>query len=172
MAFAISLTACGGAGPYGFAVEYVPLAEEEEFLETATEAPYEDVRRDPAAYRTRVIGWFGVVTGIEPGEGGTTLVHLTHRIHQPRHLCADERARSCRVTVSERASGPWTAVLTLRPEEREGRDRLYTGSLVKVYGTTTGDFDADGGPVLAARWHRHWPRGTFVTTADRSRMRR
>ncbi len=130
------------------------------------------MRRDPAGYRARRVAWFGVVTGVESGPGGTSLVHLTHRIHQERHLCGDETDGSCRVTVSERASGPWTATITLRPEDTVGVDRVWMGSLLRVFGAPSGEFDAEGGPVLAAHYYRHWPRGAYVTTADRARLRR
>ena len=62
--------------------------------------------------------------------------------------------------------------LTLRPEDTVGTDRVWTGSLLRVIGAPTGEFDAEGGPVLAAAYYRHWPRGAYVTTADRARMRR
>ena len=164
--------ACGGAGPYGYAPESVPAGPEDEHLEAVENVTYEEIRRDPVDFGSTTVGWFGVVTGVEAGEGGETLVHLTYRTLQPRNLCADERDSSCRVTVSERAGGPFSAILALRPEEEAGSDRLWVGSLVKVYGQPTGDFDADGGPVLRATWHRHWPHGTYVTTAARGSMRR
>jgi len=166
------LVAGCGAGQYGFSQTYETLSDEDDFAEGAQEAVYEDVKRDPAGFRSQNVGWFGIVTTVEAGPGGASLVHMTHRIHQERHLCSDETASSCRVTVSERASGPWTAVLTIRVEDQVGVDRLATGSLLKVYGAPNGEFDAEGGPVLAVRYYRHWPRGAYVTTADRGRMRR
>ena len=51
-------------------------------------------------------------------------------------------------------------------------DRLWTGSLVRVYGTATGETDADDGPVLQAQWYRHWPAHYYVTTAAAGSMRR
>ena len=167
----VLVAGCGG-GQYGFSRTYSTLSEEDDYAETAQESVYEDVRRDPASFRSQNIGWFGVVTTVENGPNGAKLVHLTHRIHQERHLCTDETDGSCRVTVSERASGPWTAVLTVHAEDLEGVDRLGTGSLIKGYGSPNGEFDAEGGPVLALRYYRHWPRGAYVTTADRGRMRR
>jgi hypothetical protein len=168
----LALSAGCGAGQFGFSQTYVTLSEEDDFADGAQEAVYEDVKRDPVGYRSQNIGWFGIVTSVEAGPNGSSLVHMTHRVHQERHLCADETDASCRVTVADRTSGPWTAVLTMRPEDREGQDRLTTGSLLKVYGAPNGDFDAEGGPVLAARYYRHWPRGAYVTTGDRNRMRR
>ncbi len=163
---------CGGAGPYGYAREYVPTGDEEPYLEHQAQAEYGDVRRDPASFRSAKLGWFGVVTSIEDAGHGRTAVHMTFRTHQHRHLCADERSSSCRVTVSERPGGPFTAILTLKPDDRRGEDRLWTGSLVKIYGSPTGDFDSQGGPVLEARWYRHWPHGKYVTTGASVTMRR
>lgn len=165
------LAGCGGAGPYGYAREYEPLSEEDEYLETEQHAVYEDVRGDPAGYRASQLGWFGVVTDID-SSGERARVHLNHRIHQARHLCADEYDSSCRVTVSERQGGPFTAILDIRPDDLSGQDRLWVGSLVKVYGSPTGEFDEDGGPVIDAEWYRHWPRGKYVTTGAAASMRR
>ena len=167
-----ALAGCGG-GTHGFAREYSPLGEEDEYFETASPVGYEEVRRDPAAFASSTVGWFGIVANVEADSSGRAVVSLTHRIHQPRHLCQDERASSCRVTVSDRSNGTFTTTLTLRPEEREsGEDRLWIGSLVKIYGSPTGQFDAQGGPILEARYHRHWPRGAYVTTGAARSMRR
>jgi len=91
---------------------------------------------------------------------------------QPRNLCADERSSSCRVTVSERSGGEFSALISLRPGDQSGPNRLWTGSLVRVYGTPTGDLDEDGGPVMRVDYYRHWPRSQYVTTASSGRMRR
>lgn len=168
---ALIVVGCGGGGQYGFTRTYEPQDEEEPFMEQEAQAvSYEDVKRDPAQFRSSTIGWFGVVTAVEGS--GTVRVAMTHRIHQDRHLCGDETAGSCRVTVSDRQSGPFTAILELRPEDRDGQDRLWVGSLVKVYGSPNGEFDAQGGPVIQARWYRHWPRGYYVTTSAAASMRR
>jgi hypothetical protein len=164
--------ACGGA-QYGYAREYEPLSEEEDLLEAATQVNYEDVRRDPADYRSTTLSWFGVVTNVAPEESGAgALVALTFRTHQPRHLCGDETASSCRVTVSDRAGGPFSIHLEIRPEDREGVDRLWSGSLIRVYGSPNGEFDSEGGPIIEAQWYRHWPRGKYVTTGAAGSMRR
>lgn len=163
---------CGGGGEYNYSREYHPLSEESDYIERASAgASYEDVKRDPADYRSATLDWFGVVTAVDL-EGATARVHMTHRIHQSRHLCEDERDSSCRVTVSDRQSGPFTAVLTIREDDRDGQARLWNGSLLRVYGSPTGDFDDEGGPVVAAEYYRHWPRGTYVTTGAAASMRR
>jgi hypothetical protein len=165
------LAACG-AGQYGYDREYVPLSDEESYMERVTDVSYEDVRRDPADYSSTTLGWFAVVTSVERDAGNRTLIHGTHRIHQTRHLCSDETSGSCRVTVSDRESGPFTAVVDIHPEDREGESRLWAGSLVKIYGSPTGEFDTEGGPIVEADFYRHWPRGTYVTTGAAGSMRR
>jgi hypothetical protein len=168
----VALVSACGAGQYGYDREYVPLGDEDDYLEQATEVTYEEVRRNPADYRSAMVGWFGVVTALDADANGRARVALTYRTHQPRHLCRDETAGSCRVTVSDRAGGPFSAVIEMRPEDRAGQDRMWIGSLVKVYGLPSGDFDEQGGPVLQAQHYRHWPRGTYVTTGAASAMRR
>lgn len=163
---------CYGAGIYGYDRRYVPLDDEEGALASARVPPYEGVRRSPRDYRSASITWFGVVSSTEASPDGAVMVHAGHRIHQERHLCADLERETCRVTVSQRSEGPFTAKLRLRPEHVEGRNRLQPGSLIRAYGRVTGEYDAEGGPVLAATYYRHWPRGQYLTTADRSRMRR
>lgn len=168
-----TLTSCGGAGQYGYAREYEPLSEEEDLFEKAEFANYEDVRRDPGAYKTKLISWFGLVTGVTTDRTtGKVKVAMDLRFHQERHLCYDPFDNSCRVTISERSGGPFTAIIELRSEDASGENRLYEGSLLRVYGKPNGEFDDQGGPILVASYYRHWPRNTFVTTAMQSRMRR
>src|SRR5688572_26458151 len=51
---------CGG-GQYGFAHEYEPLGEENQYMQRAVELSYEEVRRArPEAQQ--LVGWFGVLT--------------------------------------------------------------------------------------------------------------
>ncbi len=173
LASLLSIAACGGGGPYGFAHEYAPFGDEETHMDAAAQVSYEDVRRDPADFQSVTVGWFGVITEVGLDENGSGTIAVTHRTLAARNLCADERSSSCRVTVSERAGGPWTAQLTVRVDDLGGEDRVWIGSLVKVYGTPTGELDPEhGGPVLEAAWYRHWPRGKFVTTGARNSMRR
>lgn len=171
--FGIAASAVGcGSNRYGYAPEYVPLSEEEPYLERGHAYSYEEVRRNPMAYEHATVAWFGIVTDTQPAEDGMTRVAMELHFHQPRHLCADQFDSSCRVTVSEKQGGPFTAVLTLRPEDREGKDRVYAGSLLKIYGTPAVEYDERGGPVLKTQYYRHWPRGTYVETGRRINMRR
>jgi len=165
------LSACAGS-EYGYGREYVPLDDEEPYYERAVDVSYEEVRRDPTAFKARFIGWFGVVTALKPAAGGGVTVALDLRFHQPRHLCSDQFESSCRVTISERAGGPFSTTFVVRPEDRSGGERLNVGSLVKVYGIPTGDFDDRGGPLLKADYYRQWPHGAYVTTSGRVNMRR
>lgn len=168
----LSLAGCGGAGQYGYARTYVPLSDEEDLTERATVPPYRDVRRDPRDFSSALVTWFGVVTSTEAQAGGKVMVHLSHRIHQERHLCADMESETCRVTVSERSEGVFSGLVRIHSEDVSGRNRLQTGSLVRVYGKVTGAYDSEGGPVIEARYYRHWPRGQYLTTAARGGMRR
>lgn len=164
--------ACGGSGNYNFARSYEPLRAEKSHYKSAQAVPYEDVKRDPNGFRSEEIGWFGVVQGVRDLGDGRTRLSLALHAHQERHLCRDQSASSCRLTIAERDLGPFTADLTLKPEEKQGPDRVWVGSLLKIYGHASGEYADDGGPVLNVTYYRHWPRGTFVTTADRASMRR
>lgn len=167
------ISGCGG-GQYGFAHQYEPTGEEGPYMQRAVELSYEEVRRArPEAQQ--MVGWFGIVLE-EPVRqpDGTSRVLLSLRAHQERHLCSSSSSDSCRVTVSEREIGRFTALLTLRPEDREGARRLWTGSLIKIYGTCTGEGteDTETGPVMQVEHYRHWPVHYYVTTGASGSMRR
>lgn len=169
---AAMLCACGG-NPYGYAPQYAPLSDEEPYYEKGLELSYEDVRRDPLGHQNQTLAWFGVVEDVKPiGSSGQVRVALNLRFHQPRHLCSDQFDSSCRVTISDKAGGPFSAILTLRSEDRAGRDRVYGGSLLKVYGQVTTEYDDRGGPIVRATYYRHWPNGTYVNTRRSTNMRR
>jgi len=168
-----ALTGCAGAGPYNFSRDYTPLkAEREHFQATAQQVAYEDVKRDPSGFTKVEVGWFGIITGYADLSDGRQRLTLSLRTHQERHLCSSERDSSCRVTVTDRSMGSFVIDVKLSDEQKLGKDRVWIGSLFKVYGTPTGDYDDDGSPVLKATYYRHFPRGTYVTTAQRGTMRR
>lgn len=171
---AVLVLGCAGAGRFGYAREYSPLREERDWLGRTQEAVYDDVRRNPDAYRDRVVDFFGVVTEAPASRPNTPgRVALQLRTLQPRNLCADEAESSCRVTVNPTNGGPFSAVLTLRDEDIAGENRVQVNSLLRVYGTVVqGEYDAQGGPILQAAYYRHWPRGEYVTTANAGAMRR
>jgi hypothetical protein len=166
------LSACGG-NPYGYAPQYLPLSEEEPYLEKGLEQSYEEVRRDPSGHQQELVAWFGLVDDVQKvGAKGEVRVAMTLHFHQDRHLCTDQFDGSCRVTISDKAGGPFSALIMLKPSEREGRDRVYAGSLLKIYGHVTTEYDDRGGPILKADYYRHWPHGTYVTTIRATNMRR
>jgi len=163
---------CGGGGAYGYARTYSALGDEGRYLERSVELSFEEVRRTRPEEQP-LISWFGVVRAVEDAGGGRVRVSLSLRAHQERHLCRGPEEDTCRVTVSERELGTFTALFAARPEDlREGTGRLQTGSMLRIYGTATAEADASGGPVIEVEWYRHWPPGTYVTTASRGSMRR
>jgi len=170
-ALPLLLCACS-SNPYGYGPVYVPTSEESSYLEKGVDPGYEEVRRDPSSHQQELIAWFGVVEDVQPAAAGQTRVVMTLHFHQERHLCSDQFDSSCRVTISDKAGGPFSALLTLRSEDREGRDRLYAGSLLKVYGHVMTEYDDRGGPIIRADYYRHWPRGAYVTTLRAGNMRR
>lgn len=170
---AVTVVGCGaGGGRFGYARQYEATTAEEPYYERAVQVSYEEVRRQPEAYEEHTLAWFGNVTKIDKNAGGTWTVGLELRFHQPRHLCRDHSGDSCRVTVSTKVGGPYSATLTPHNEDMAGKYQLQVGALIKVYGTPTGEFDDNGGPIIAATYYRHWPVGTFVSTGGSSRMRR
>jgi hypothetical protein len=150
------------------------LSEEGEYYEQANsvDVTYEDVRRDPQAFSKQLLGWFGVVSAAKRLPNGEVALTLELRFHQARHLCTDQFESSCHVTISERAGGPFSTTVRLHPDDESGPERLNVGSLVRVYGHATGDFDERGGPTLKTLFYRHWPHGAYVTTTGRDAMRR
>lgn len=145
---------------------------EKKHLERAQQLPYEQVKSAPYDYRNTEIAWFGVVQEIGELPDGRTQLTLGFRAHQARHLCQDEYRDSCRVTVSEHSPGTFVTRLKLEPHEKTGKERVWVGSLLVIYGRPTGDYDERGNPVIEATYHRHWPRAYYVTTAQRAAMRR
>lgn len=181
-AAALLLTAGCGAGPYSFSKEYVPLDEEEDLWDGADAFTYEAVNSDPADYQDKTIGWFGVVEKVEPADGMFE-VRLSHRKHQPRHLCDSDSDKSCRVTVHFKSSGGFSVLLKLRPEDTvPGLDKVQPGTLMRVYGKVRCrenddeqiecDYDDLGGILLDGIWYRQWPARHFVTTRAAASMRR
>lgn len=163
---------CSNVGKYGYARTYEPLLTEKGPMLEAQDLPYEQVKRAPYEYKQTLIAWFGVVTKVSTLSDRRMQLRLSVRAHQARHLCRDDFADSCRVTVSESSAGDFTARLATNKADREGPERIVAGSLLKVYGTPTGDFDNRGDPVVEVSYHRHWPRGYYVTTAQRGAMKR
>jgi len=165
-------TGCGSGGQYGFARTYQPLIPEKGHFEKAQELPYEQVKTAPYDFKETEVAWFGVVENIRELPDGQSELQLAVRVHQARHLCHDEYEDSCRITVSETSTGKFLVRLKLNPREKAGKERVWVGSLFKIYGRPTGDYDDKGDPVLEVTYYRHWPHGYYVTTAQRSAMKR
>jgi hypothetical protein len=172
LAGALALSSACGAGPHGFARTYKPLAGEQRHFEDAQQLTYQDVVRSPNAYKNVEVGWFGVVSEMQSQPDGRMRLILALRSHQARHQCSDEHASSCRVTVSATSLGTFHVDLALKPSEVQGQERVWQGSLLKIYGVPTGEYDETIGPKLDVKYYRHWPRGYYVTTAQRAEMRR
>lgn len=172
VALAALACACGGGPNYGHTRTYEPLLSERPYMDRAQDLGYEQVKRTPYDYKNTPVAWWGVVERIDPLPDGRSRLRLGFRVHQDRHLCKDEYQDSCRVTVSESSVGDFAARVKLSDAELNGKERVWIGSLLKLYGTPTGDYDERGDPVLEVHYHRHWPRGRYVTTAQRSAMKR
>lgn len=108
---------------------------------------------------------FGVVDSRTAGPGGQALLKLGVRSLEPHNFCKDKRDDdSCRVTVSDKDYGVVWALVTLRADDDVGPRSVGQRSLVRVVGTIGQDVSqADGAPVVHARWYRHWPAPEYVT---------
>jgi hypothetical protein len=166
------LAACGSGGQYGYTRTYEPLLAEQGHFQQAQELPYEQVKTAPYDFKETEVAWFGVVESMSELPDDQTQLKLAVRVHQARHLCRDEYEDSCRITVSQTSTGSFVVRLKLGAKEKSGQERVWLGSLLKIYGRPTGDFDDKGDPVLEVTYYRHWPRGYYVTTAQRSAMKR
>ncbi len=166
-------TACSSAGQYGHSRSYSPLDAETEALHNATEYDPVMATRNPEKWKGKDLSLFGVVVRRDSGDAGSAYVRLSVRTLEPRNLCEAEDEDSCRVTVSDREHAVVHAQLKLSADDDLGRYSVGVGSLVRVVGQLTDDYDtADGTPVLRAKYYRHWPRGYYVTSAARDNMRR
>jgi hypothetical protein len=171
--FALSASACHGAGPYGFAVQYAPLEAESHATANAREYDPVMVQRDPEGWRKQPTTLFGVVTRRAPGPSGQAYLTISVRRLEPRNLCANANDEdSCRVSVSDRDFGVVHAIVALRHEDDVGETSLGIGSLVRIVGKLDESNDpADGAPVIRATYYRHWPRNFYVTRASAVNLR-
>lgn len=166
------LAACHSGGKYGYAREYDPLSEEEDYAESAREYDPVMIEREPEAWRNASISVFGVVKSRSQAPGGAAYLTLSVRTLAERNLCDEMDEDTCRVTVSQREHALVHAAVKLRPEDELGKESVAPGSLVRVIGKLSDAVDKnDGMPVLQAAYYRHWPRNYFVTDADRDHMK-
>jgi hypothetical protein len=172
-ALLVALPSCASAGPYGHSQVYAPLGAEEAAVRGAVEYDPVMAKRSPDQWKGKTASLFGVVLSRTPGAAGNAELKLSVRTLEPRNLCDSTDDDSCRVTVSDREHAVVHARLHLTTEDDLGERSIGPRSLVRIVGTLTDDVDpADGEPVLKATYYRHWPRGFYVTTADRGMMRR
>ena len=180
-AFAAAVTSACGAGPYGFSRYYTPTNEEEPFDESSREFTFGAVTARPKDFRDQLISWFGIVESIRPADDGRYLVRLSYHKHRKRHLCEGETESSCRVTVNQKSTGGFTAVLTLRPEDLvPSLEKVQPGTLMRVFGKVRcrddekGEprcaYDVDGGVMLDCVYYRQWPARYYRTTRTMDRM--
>jgi hypothetical protein len=168
-----SLSACRGAGPYGYAPRYVATPDEEAALRGAREYDPVMYAREPDVWRKESATLLGVVRGRSAGAGGQAHLTLSVRRLEPRNLCSNANDdASCRVTVTDRDFGVVHALVALRPEDDVGEKSVGVGSLVRVVGLFGEDVHpSDGAPVIRAGFYRHWPRHFFVTSSRSDVMR-
>lgn len=163
--------ACNSPGPYGYAVEYAPLSEEEEVAESAVEFDPVMAARDPKTWQAKLVSVFGVVERRATLENGKTKLDLSLRTLSKRNLCDEGGEQTCRVTVAAKGYADLTAFAKLTDLDDSGSDSLKRGSLVRIVGTLSYP-KSDAEPVLNARYYRHWPFNEFVTTNARDYLMR
>lgn len=169
----LGLASCHGAGPYGHAVNYVPLSDEENATKGAREYDPVMVQRQPEEWRKGKTMLFGMVTNRGAGTGGGAYVTLSVRRLEPRNVCesnADED--TCLVTVSDADFGVVHAQVSFLGEDDVGEHSVGGGSLLRLVGTFGEDVDPnDGAPILRATYYRHWPRYFYATKSAAKQMR-
>lgn len=172
LVISLLLGACHAAGPYGYSRTYSPLDAEEEAAEGARELDPVMVERTPEDWRDVTISVFGVVKARKEAPGGNAAITLGMRTLAERNLCDDADEDTCRVTVGEREHAVVHVIVKLSGEDDIGRYSVAPGSLLRVLGRLTDEVGPDGAKVITAKYHRHWPRGEYVTSSDASHMRR
>jgi hypothetical protein len=167
------LAACSGAGQYGHAPTYVPLADEERSVAGVREYDPVMYQREQESWRAKPTSLFGVVTHRASGPSGGAYLTLSVRRLEPRNLCDNHNDDdTCRVTVSDRDFGVVHALVPLRPDDDVGQHSVGGGSLLRVVGKFGQDVDPnDGAPIIRVTFYRHWPRHFFVTKASAEHMR-
>lgn len=166
------LAACASAGPWGHAPDYAPIKGESEMVDAARDYDPVMARRMPDEWTKTPVRFFGVVLKGKQGSGDSSTLEVSVRKLAPRNLCASADSDTCRVTVSDRDFGTLRVSLHMTPEEKNGAEAMSSGSLLRLVGMLKPDPDQPDNLMLQALWHRHWPRGFYVTEAFRDEMRR
>lgn len=160
---------CYNAGPYGYARYYIPLDDEEQYQVVVP--IYNEVKRQPNLFANKLIAWFGVVESIEEGQEYDK-IRLSYRLHIERHLCEDETEASCKVTISNKTIGSYTAIIKLNTEDKDGRNKVKIGSLIRTIGKISKNSTPESEPVIDVIYYRHWPRGQYFFAGMRKYFRR
>jgi hypothetical protein len=171
--FALFLTACASAGPYGFSAVYTPLEAEEAAADKSVEYDPIMASRIPHEWQGKDLSLFGVVLARDEGRDGFTDLTLSMRRLAPRNLCETGDDDSCRVTVSDREMARVHALVKVAASDDVGQTRLQPRSLVRIVGRLEDQPDkGDGSPVFLVGYYRHWPPDFYVTEQARSYMKR
>lgn len=164
-ALALLVCSCASAGPWGHAPEYAPASGEERAVEGARDLDVVEAQRQPEEWTKTPVRFFGVV--IKGKEGDPAVLEVGVRALAPRNLCDGPESESCRVTVTDKNFGVVKVSLQMTAEEKS---TMSSGSLLRVVGML--ERDPEGRLLVKAGWHRHWPRGYYVTESFRDEMRR
>jgi len=169
----LCLVGCYSPGEYGYSRTYTPLDAEEAAAEQAKEYDPVMAQRLPHEWKGKTVSVFGIVKNRGQGPAGTADLALGIHTLAERNLCEEPDEATCRVTVSEREFAVVHALVKLSGQDEIGKNSVVRGSLVRVIGVVGDEVGSDDGtPVIRARYYRHWPEETFVTTAARSYMLR
>jgi hypothetical protein len=166
------LVGCASAGPWGHAPDYAPLQGEADATEQAREFDPVMAQREPDEWMKGTVRMFAVVLrGKQGGEAASTLQVGVRKL-SARNLCSGPEDDTCRVTVSDRDFATIRVSLEMTPEDKVGTEAMSSGSLLRLVGVLKRDPEQPDKLLLQAIWHRHWPRGAYVTEAFRDEMRR
>jgi hypothetical protein len=172
-AFALLVAACPGPGPYGHAPNYVELSDEATASAGAREYDPVMVERRPEEWSRGTVVLLGVVESRAAGPGGQALLKVSVRRLEPRNLCDNQHDDdSCRVTVSDKDFGVVWVLASLRAGDDVGPHPVAGRSLLRIIGTIGQEPSPSGpGPVIHARYYRHWPNFFYVTKGNALQLR-
>ncbi len=166
------VAACAGAGPYGHAPNYVELSDETAAAAGAREYDPVMVERRPEEWRQGTVALFGVVENRAAGPGGQALLRVSVRRLEPRNLCENMHDDdTCRVTVSDKDFGVVWVLALLHSGDDVGPHPVGARSLLRIVGTIGQEPSPGGpGPVIHARYYRHWPNFFYVAKGSASAL--
>ncbi len=173
-AAALALTACHSPGPYGHAINYAPLSDEEAAATGAREYDPVMATRRPEEWRAATVTLFGVVDSRTAGPNGAALLKLSVRRLEPRNVCGNDKDEdTCRVTVSDKDFSVVYALVQLRVGDDVGPKAVGAQSLIRIIGKIGQDSNtSDGAPVIRAAYYRHFPPFTYALRSDADALKR